>query len=266
VGKENGASNKAGDSGSIHLSLQGKGGVGKSFAASVLAQYFQARDKPLRCIDTDPVNKTLTQFEALHVEPLVLLSEGRIDQGAFDVLIDKLVKGSETFVVDNGASTFIPLWHYMLESNAIEVLTNAGRTLYVHTVVTGGQALSDTLKGFGQIAETTSSRNVVVWINEFFGRVQYEGKSFADLKVFKDNAHKVHGSVALPRRNPDTFGRDIDAVISRKLTFEEAIQDAAFSIMTRQRLKMVQREMFEQLDTVFQVNRQVALVCQTPNG
>ena len=74
MGKENGAANKAGDSGSIHLSLQGKGGVGKSFAASVLAQYFQARDKPLRCIDTDPVNKTLTQFEALHVEPLVLLS------------------------------------------------------------------------------------------------------------------------------------------------------------------------------------------------
>ncbi len=116
-----------------------------------------------------------------------------------------------------------------------DVLTSAGRTLYVHTVVTGGQALSDTLKGTGQIAETTSSRNVVVWtVNEFFGRVRHEGKLVCRLKsITKTMPTRCMRSVALPRRNPDTFGRDIDAVISRKLTFEEAIQDAAFSIMTR---------------------------------
>jgi hypothetical protein len=49
----------------------------------------------------------------------------------------------------------------------------------------------------------------------------------------------------------------VEEVICRKITFEEAIQDSAFSIMTKQRLRAVQRELFEQLDGVFsEVNPQ----------
>ena len=49
---------------SIHLSLQGKGGVGKSLIASILAQYFRDRGRDIHCIDTDPVNSTLFQYTA----------------------------------------------------------------------------------------------------------------------------------------------------------------------------------------------------------
>lgn len=235
----------------IHLSLQGKGGVGKSLAASVLAQYFQARGKPVRCIDTDPVNKTLSQYEALQAKPLMLLRDGVVDQRAFDQLMETLLTEKGTFVVDNGASTFIPLWHYMLENDAVGMFRQAGRQLYVHTIITGGQALGDTLKGFAQIAETTTDQNMVVWVNEYFGRVEYEGKPATELKAFQDHAAKVHGCIAIPKRNQDTFGRDVEDVICRKLTFEEAIRNGGFSIMTKQRLRVVQRELFEQLDTVF---------------
>jgi hypothetical protein len=235
----------------IHLSLQGKGGVGKSLAASVLAQYFMARGKPVRCIDTDPVNKTLSQYQALHAKPLMLLRDGMVDQRAFDQLMETLLTEPGTFVVDNGASTFIPLWHYMLENDAAGMFRQAGKQLYVHTIITGGQALGDTVKGFAQIAETTTDQNIVVWVNEYFGRVEYDGKPATELKAFRDHAGKVHGCVAIPKRNQDTFGRDVEDVICRKLTFEEAIRDGSFSIMTKQRLKVVQRELFEQLDTVF---------------
>jgi hypothetical protein len=40
----------------------------------------------------------------------------------------------------------------------------------------------------------------------------------------------------------------VEIVIARKLTFEEAIRDGSFSIMTKQRLKVVQHDLFEQLD------------------
>jgi hypothetical protein len=63
----------------IHMSLQGKGVVGKSLAASVLAQYFIARGKQVHCIDADPVNKTLFQYRALEAKPLQLLHDGAID-------------------------------------------------------------------------------------------------------------------------------------------------------------------------------------------
>lgn len=70
------------------------------------------------------------------------------------------------------------------------------------------------------------------------------------MAAYTENADKVLGSVHIPKRNPDTFGRDVEDVISRKLTFEEAITSGAFSIMTKQRLKVVQRDLFEQLSAL----------------
>jgi hypothetical protein len=97
-----------------------------------------------------------------------------VDQRAFDQLMEILLAEEGIFVVDNGASTFIPLWHYMLENNVGPMFQRAGRQIYIHTVITGSQALGDTLKGFAQIAETTADQNIVVWVHEYFGRVEYE--------------------------------------------------------------------------------------------
>jgi hypothetical protein len=240
--------NEINTTGSVHLSLQGKGGVGKSLIASILAQYLSHQAQGVRCIDSDPVNKTLSQYKILHAEPLALLREGGVDQRAFDGLMEDLLTNDGIFVVDNGASTFIPLWNYILENDVHKLLRSAGKKLFVHTVITGGQALADTLNGFGQLAESASDQNIVVWVNEYFGHVERDGKQFLDMKVFEDNEQKVCGTVAITKRNHDTFGRDIEDMISQKLTFDEAIRDGHFTIMTKQRLRVVQRDLFEQLD------------------
>jgi hypothetical protein len=232
----------------IHLSLQGKGGVGKSLIASFLAQYFKSRCGAVQCIDTDPINHTFAQYKQLDVQKIKLLRDGNIDQRGFDSLMETLLNGKGIFVVDSGASTFIPLWHYILEHDIVPTLNEAGRRLYIHNVVTGGQAQEDTLTGFRKLAESTKMRNLVVWINEYFGRVESDGKGFLDMAVSKQSAGKVLGAVAIPRRTPDTFGRDIEEMISRKLTFDEAIESNQTFLMTKQRLKIVQREIFEQLD------------------
>jgi len=79
----NGSDNRGG----IHLTLQGKGGVGKSLIASVLAQYFKERGRDVRCVDTDPGNRTLAQYGALGADRLNLRDEhNRIDQRCFDNL------------------------------------------------------------------------------------------------------------------------------------------------------------------------------------
>lgn len=236
--------------GTIHLTLQGKGGVGKSLVAAILAQYLKNTGREVRCIDTDPVNRTFAQYAALSADRLQLRDEhNRIDQRAFDSLMERfLVEEGVTFVVDNGASTFLPLWHYLLENKALDYLRDNGRRVYVHTVVTGGQALVDTLNGFHELAQTSESRNIVVWVNEFFGRVEAEGKKFSEMAAFRDNADKVCGAVVLSKRNQDTFGRDLEEMISAKLTFGEAIGEKKLPIMAKQRLKLVQRDLFEQLE------------------
>jgi hypothetical protein len=181
---------------------------------------------------------------------LRLLVNGNVDRRGFDVLMERLLTEEDVFVVDSGASTFIPLWSYMLENNALELLGKAERLLYVHTVITGGQALADTLKGFGRLAESTSRRNLIVRINEYFGPVEREGKQFADMAVYRDNAEKIFGWVLLAKRHQDTFGRDFEEMISRKLTMEERILEGPFTLMSKQRIRMIQRDVFEQLDAL----------------
>jgi CO dehydrogenase nickel-insertion accessory protein CooC1 len=54
----------------VHMTLQGKGGIGKSLIAALLAQYKAAQGPLPLCIDTDPINATLEGFKALHVRRL----------------------------------------------------------------------------------------------------------------------------------------------------------------------------------------------------
>ena len=243
--------NGDGNSGtSVHISLQGKGGVGKSFIASILTQYFLSEGQNVNAIDADPVNQTLAEYSGLSVNRLNLLKEGSVDQREFDLLMERFLTESGTFVVDTGASTFIPLWHYILENQALDYLRERGKRVFVHSVITGGQSLNDTLAGFEQLAETTRGKNIVVWLNEYFGSVLPDGAEFRDMAVCRKHADKVHGSVAIVRRTADTFGRDVEEMISQKMTFEEALSGSGFTIMAKQRLRVVQRDLFEQLDAV----------------
>lgn len=179
-----------------------------------------------------------------------LFTLSSIDQREFDLLMERFLKEVGTFVVDTGASTFIPLWHYILENHALDHLRQKGKRVFIHSVITGGQSLNDTLSGFEALAETMREKNIVVWLNEYFGPVLQDGAAFADMPVCKKHANKLHGSVAITRRTADTFGRDMEEMISRKLTFEEAVKSTDFTIMTKQRLLVVQRDLFEQLDRI----------------
>jgi len=235
---------------SIHMALQGKGGVGKSLISAVLSQYLSSKGQDVCGIDVDPVNQTFSEYQGLRVECLNLLREGSIDQREFDLLMERFLKEVGTFVVDTGASTFIPLWHYILENHALDHLRQKGKRVFIHSVITGGQSLNDTLSGFEALAETMREKSIVVWLNEYFGPVLQDGAGFADMPVCKKHANKLHGSVAFARRTADTFGRDMEEMISRKLTFDEAVKAADFTIMTKQRLLVVQRDLFEQLDRI----------------
>jgi hypothetical protein len=234
----------------IHISLQGKGGVGKSLISTILSQYLLSKGQDVRCIDADPVNQTLSEYRGLDVSRLNLLKEGSVDQREFDLLMERFLTESGTFVVDTGASTFIPLWHYLLENQALDYLREKGKRVFIHSVITGGQSLNDTLGGFEQLAETTREKNLVVWLNEYFGAVLQDGSPFREMAVCKKHAGKVHGSVAIMRRTADTFGRDVEEMICQKITFDEALNGNGFTIMAKQRLRVVQRELFEQLDAI----------------
>ena len=78
----------------VHLILQGKGGVGKSFAAFLLAQYLPDKSVLVRCSDADPINNTLASFPALNAVKVDLIENSdkgrRIDPRRFDDLVEQI--------------------------------------------------------------------------------------------------------------------------------------------------------------------------------
>jgi len=233
----------------VHFILQGKGGIGNSVVASWLAEFLIERGQPVRCIDGDPVNRSLSQHKAFPVEKLDLVNQdGVLQRTRYDAIVERFASDNAVFVVDNGATVFLPLWTYIVETDMFSVLRQAGRQVYVHVPISGGEMLNDTLLGFKTLAESAPERNLVLWVNEYFGQVARDGKTFNQMQVYLDNQDKVLTSVGIPRRSADTYGETVRTMREKKLTFAEAIASPEFMLVQKSRLHIVRRELFEQLE------------------
>lgn len=222
----------------VHFVLQGKGGVGKSLISSFLIQYIKEENIPVLGVDTDPVNSTLTGYTDLDIQSLDIMVGDDVDQRKFDFLIETIFQqpADSHIIVDNGAASFIPLCSYLKENNAIPLLQDSGHTVLLHSVITGGQAIGDTVSGLGLLV-TTFSVPVVVWLNRFFGDITTNDKTFEEFKVYKEFSDKFQAVIEIPNRKKSTFGKDLEEHFSKQETFETAI-NSDLPIMARQRLKM----------------------------
>lgn len=233
----------------IHITLQGKGGVGKSFISATTAQYKYHKEQSPLCIDTDPINATFHGFKALNVEHIQVMSGDEINSRLFDELIEKIVPSTEDVVIDNGASSFVPLSHYLISNQVPALLQELGHEVMIHTVITGGQALFDTINGFSQLVNQFSGDvKFVVWLNPYWGAIEHEGKAFEQMKVYRDNKDRISALIQIPDLKKETYGRDLTDMLQQKLTFNEALETPKKSIMTRQRLKIIRDQLFGQLD------------------
>lgn len=233
----------------IHMVLQGKGGVGKSFISSSIAQYKKSKGQTPLCIDTDPVNATFYGYKALHVRRLEIMEGDEINPRKFDGLVEWLAESEHDLIIDNGAATFVPLAHYLINNHIPDLLHEMGWQLVIHTVVTGGQALMDTLSGFTTLVRQFQSPALfVVWLNPYWGAIEHEGRGFEKLKPYLENKDRVSAIVNIPALKEETFGRDLSELLQARLTFDESIVDPALTIMTRQRLKLIRQQLYAQMD------------------
>ncbi len=236
---------------SIHLILQGKGGVGKSMIAAFIAQYKLGKGKLPLCLDTDPVNASFEAYKSLKVSRLSILQHEEIDPRRFDQLIEQIAKAKTDVIIDNGASSFVPLSAYVLSNHVPTLLRDMGHQLIVHTVVTGGQALLDTLTGMTQlIRQFPADVPFVVWLNPYWGPIELEGKSFEQMKAYREHKDRISAIIPLPDLKKETFGRDLSDMLQAHLTFDEAIALPSLTIMARQRLSIIKKQLFEQFSAV----------------
>ena len=238
----------------FHCILQTKGGIGKSVAASWLSQYLLNQGRAILAIECDQSNRTLSRYNRLQTERLDLLDQDQqIDRRRFDALMERLVDHVDpTIIMDNGQASFVPLTRYLVECDALSLLEEAGRRSYVHCVVTGGQLGPSTLSGLEQILSALSaSAHVVVWRNSHFGPIDDE----AYQTIVEGSGASLAEPVHLNRWS-QPFEDDVQEMLQRFLTFEEAVHSPDLGLMTRQRLAMIQRRVFGDI--------QYALPAQTP--
>jgi MinD-like ATPase involved in chromosome partitioning or flagellar assembly len=236
----------------VHFVLQGKGGIGKTLVSTILAQWLRDRSQePLRCFDTDQENTTFSRYKALNVKHVPVMTESRIiDPKRFDALMIDILAEDGNCVIDNGANTFSPLMAYLLENDCFDLLKESGRKVYIHTIVGGGDTLHDTAMGFVSTAKSTNVP-LVLWENEHFGPLQSAaGKQFIESQTYAENASRVIGRINMAQRNPDTFGADLKKMNTARLTVDEVRESDRFNVMEKQRVKVVFRDLFEQLDKV----------------
>ena len=237
---------------SVHFILQGKGGIGKTLVSTILAQWIATKDTlPLRCYDTDQENATFSRYKAMEVKHVPVMTDTRnIDPKRFDALMIDILEQEGNCVIDNGANTFSPLMGYLLENDCFDLLQQDGRKVYIHTIVGGGDTLHDTAMGFMATAKATDVP-LVLWENQHFGLLQSAaGKHFTESQSYADHSARVVGKVVLSQRNADTFGADIKKMNIARLTADEVRASDKFNVMEKQRIKVVFRDLFEQLDKV----------------
>jgi hypothetical protein len=236
----------------VHFILQGKGGIGKTLVSTILAQWLAPKDeRQLRCYDTDQENPTFSRYKAMNVKHVPVMTDTRtIDPKRFDALMIDILEEEGNCVIDNGANSFTPLMAYLLENDCFAMLEESGRKVYIHTIVGGGDTLHDTATGFVSTAKATNVP-LVLWENEHFGKLASpSGKLFTESQAYADFAGRVRGRVVLATRNADTFGADVKKMNMARLTLEEVRASEKFNVMEKQRIKVVFRDLFEQLDKV----------------
>lgn len=240
----------------LHITLQSKGGVGKSFVSYLLAQYLTDRDEFPMCVDLDPNNNTLSQFKSLKCEFINILDSDdpddstQVNTAKFDDFGNLLLKSEIDCVADCGATTFNPITNYLLKNKTFTVLKDFGVDTYIHTVVCGGDMFVPTMDALGWLLDHFSnSSKIVVWLNQANGKIESEGKTFEQFKVYTENKEMFYGIIPIPKLDME-FGKAVDLMLSRYQTFKEFYEDEKIDLWKRNRTKIFKEKVYDKISLV----------------
>ena len=128
-----------------------KGGVGKSVAARVLAQYFIDKGQPFTGFDTDRSHTSFTRFYADYASPVVVDTfEG------LDLIVGEFETPTEdgqtpSVIVDLAAQTAAPLSRWIRDSELIPLMGEMGITVNFWHLADAGK---DTVDLLGRLLNT----------------------------------------------------------------------------------------------------------------
>jgi hypothetical protein len=237
----------------LHIVIQAKGGVGKSFVSSLLAQYEISKGNEVIGIDTDPSNATFSSIKGLGARWLNILTNGKIDPIQFDTIIkiafEENIEPEKSIIIDTGSSAFSPLIEYFIENEIFDMLREK-YTVKIHVPLMGGQEFINTLDGLNTIYEKFPKERFIVWLNTHHGEIEKDGITFEKMEIYQKIKKSIDGIVRITKRNEATFGKDLESMTTLKLKFSDIALSEDFSLMSKQRLAIVKNDIFSKLDLI----------------
>ena len=227
---------------SANFVIQGKGGSGKSVTATLIAQHIKETGEPLVCLDTDQINASFTATASLGVEQVDLLnSDNEVDVEIMNACVTRIREEDSHFVVDSGASGFVPLVSYLIDTNLFTWVAEKKRVV-VHVPVVGGADLGETAHGLSVlISRLPEGVDVVCWKNPFFGPLtSAAGIPFEETDLYtEDCLPRLAGSVSLPALHPRYAGAAFRKLLVERMTFADAAATDRFDLITKMWLEAV---------------------------
>jgi len=114
------------DVNSLNLIGGEKGGVGKSVAARVLAQYFIDKDRPFTGYDTDRSHTSFTRFYGDYASPVIVDSYEGLDLVVSAFEQAPLDGRQQSVIVDLAAQTAAQLARWVKDSDLLSLLAQMG--------------------------------------------------------------------------------------------------------------------------------------------
>jgi len=132
--------------------------------------------------------------------------------------MDDIIATPSDFVIDNGATKYLPFMAYLVENRVADVLTEHGRELVIHVPIVGAEAKMETLQGFDDIASNIGENaKIVIWLIEAIkGVILFDGKEFEATKAYEAHRANINAIIRVPHHTSELFARDMDELLSNR--------------------------------------------------
>ena len=247
----------------LHMTLQGKGGIGKSHVARLLCEYFAGPKGPPTAYDMDAQNSSLAAIKPLGAMSVKVRGEradgssGQIQTEALDEVNDLiLADDTRDIVVDTGSWMYGHMLAFLEKSDIPDHLAAVNRDMWLHLIACGGAMQTDTMGDIARLINRWAGvANILLWDNEINGRV-VAGKDrnlrgLTNTRIYQEEwKHRTKGVIRLAKPD-DMFATDVASVLAAGETFHSVAADHNTSVSKRSRILRVFNGIADQLDVVF---------------
>ena len=168
--------------GTINFIIQKVDGIGKTFLANKLGEYFKDDFQYFPLFNT----------------------KNAINQIGLDKIIKTTAASNHNIIIDTHAENFSDALQFISQASTQSSFSQNGIEIFLHVIIAGGKYQDETLNGLLTICKTaTENVKIIVWLNEYFGKIEGDGKEFQDFKIYKNNRDKIHKGFKLEAQKFD---------------------------------------------------------------